>query len=112
LIRLRKVLTPLARLSKERCEVTGLDDDRVLLLRRWSDDEEVVSGFNFNHGEVSIALPIAPGRWRKALDSTDLRWHGRGSLLPTTFNTDGHLALTLQPKSLAVFERISNAAPP
>jgi maltooligosyltrehalose trehalohydrolase len=110
LIRLRKALTPLARLSKEHCEVTGRDDDRVLLLRRWSDGEEVVSGFNFNHGAVSIALPIAPGRWRKALDSADLRWHGSGSLLPATLNTDGHLALTLQPKSLAVFERISNAA--
>jgi maltooligosyltrehalose trehalohydrolase len=110
LIRLRKALTPLARLSKERCEVTGFDDDRVLLLRRWNDGEEVVSGFNFNHSAVSIALSTAPGRWHKALDSTDLRWNGSGSLLPPTLNTDGNLTLTLQPKSLAVFERVSNAA--
>ena len=105
LIRLRKELAPLARLSKEDCQVTGFENERVLLLNRRSVDEQVASTFNFNHFPAAIALPLSEGRWNKVLDSTDVRWQGIGSRLPATIEAQGTPSLTLPPDSVAVFTR-------
>jgi len=105
LIRLRKELAPLARLSKEDCQVTGFENERVLLLNRRSVDERVASTFNFNHFPAAIALPLSEGRWNKVLDSTDVHWQGIGSRLPATIEAQGTPSLTLPPDSVAVFTR-------
>ena len=103
LIHLRKKLPPLARLSKEDCQVMGFENERVLLLKRCYEDEQVVSTLNFNHFPTSISLPLSEGRWNKLLDSTDVRWHGIGSSLPATIELPGTISLTLPPDSVAVF---------
>lgn len=103
LMGLRKTLAPLARLSKAHCEVTGFDGERVLLLRRWSGAEQVVSAFNFNAAQVSVSLPLPAGRWRKALDSTETRWQGGGSRVAPEFAAGGATTLSLPPKSVIVF---------
>jgi maltooligosyltrehalose trehalohydrolase len=106
LIGLRKTLAPLAHLSKEHCEVTGFDNERLLLVRRWSNGEQVVSVFNFNHSPVAVSLSLPGGRWRKMLDSTDRRWQGAaGGALPEQLDIDGNITLALPAKSLAVFAR-------
>jgi maltooligosyltrehalose trehalohydrolase len=105
LIRLRKESAALARLSKEHCEVTGFEADRVLLLRRWSENEEALAIFNFNVAQVSLDLRCPRGQWRKVLDSTDKRWQGRGSMLPAVMESDGSPVLILPPRSLALFTR-------
>ena len=109
LLRLRRELAPLARLSKERCEVIGFDNDRVLLLRRWRGKEVVVTLFNFNSAPVSLALPMAPGRWRKALDSSEARWRGAGSELPAEFDCAESFEFRLPPSSLALFMRVKQS---
>jgi len=106
LLRLRQEVAPLAQLSKERCEFIGFDNDRVLLLRRWRGKEVVVTLFNFNSAPVSLALPMAPGRWRKALDSSESRWRGAGSELPAQFDCVESVALRLPPSSSALFMRV------
>jgi maltooligosyltrehalose trehalohydrolase len=103
LIRLRKESAALARLSKEHCEVTGFEAERVLLLRRWSGDEAALTIFNFNAEQVSLALPGPRAQWRKVLDSTDKRWQGIGSTLPAAFNAGDAVTLVFQPRSVAVF---------
>jgi len=103
LIGLRMTLAPLARLSKEHCEVTGFDGEKVLLLRRWSGPEQVVSVFNFNAAQVSVSLPLPAGRWRKALDSTETRWQGSGSSLAPELAARGVTTLSLPPRSIVVF---------
>ena len=103
LIRLRRSLIPLARLSKEHCEVTGFDPERVLVLRRWSGGEQAVTLFNFNHSQVSIPPSIPSGHWHKAIDSTDPRWQGIGSTLPSELDVNERIMVTLQPTSLALF---------
>ncbi len=105
LIRLRKELAPLARLSKEDCQVTAFENERVLLLNRRCVDEQVASMFNFNHFPASISLPLSEGRWNKLLDSTDVRWQGIGSWLPATIEVQGTPSLTLPPDSVVVFAR-------
>ena len=103
LIRLRGSLVPLARLSKEHCEVTGFDHERILVLRRWSEGEQAVTLFNFNHSQVSIPPSIPSGHWHKAIDSTDPRWQGIGSTLPSELDVNERIMVTLQPTSLALF---------
>jgi maltooligosyltrehalose trehalohydrolase len=109
LLRLRQGLAPLAQSRKERCEVIGFDNDRVLLLRRWRGREVVVTLFNFNSEPVSLALPMAPGRWRKVLDSSEPRWQGAGSELPAEFDCAESVALRLAPSSSALFMRVKQS---
>lgn len=103
LLRLRKELAPLARLNKENYEVTGYDKERVLLVRRWSGDEEALTVFNFNDRDVSVSLFIPQGPWKKQLDSAESRWQGKGSSLPQQFEAKGSASLALNLKSFALF---------
>jgi maltooligosyltrehalose trehalohydrolase len=110
LIRLRKSLAPLARLSKENCEVIGFERERVLVLSRVSEDERVVVAFNFNPSRVSISLPLSQGQWYRALDSTESRWQGAGSILPDVIEAHGPHELDLQAKSVTAFARSGSNA--
>lgn len=110
LLRLRNDLLPLKELSKEQCDVLGFDNDRVLLLRRWSGSEVVMTIFNFNQEMVPLALPVAPGRWRKALDSNETRWRGVGSALPVEFEAADCVELLFAPMSVALFARVESIA--
>jgi maltooligosyltrehalose trehalohydrolase len=105
LIRLRKQLAPLARLSKNHCDLKAFEDERVLMMRRWTGEEEVLTILNFNEAQVSLASPRLEGRWQKALDSAEERWQGRGSGLPMVLNGGQAMTLNLQPQSVAVFVR-------
>jgi maltooligosyltrehalose trehalohydrolase len=108
LLRLRRELAPLAQLSKEQCQVLGFDNERVLLLRRWSGSEVVMTILNFNTAPASFAPSVASGRWRKILDSSDARWQGSGSLLPLEIDSGESADLHLRPTSLALFARVIN----
>ena len=108
-IRLRKELSPLAQLSKEHCAVLGFDNDRVLLLRRWSGGEAVMTIFNFNQEAVPLAVPVTAGHWRRELDSSEPRWDGLGSSLPPQFESADNVELCLPPTSVALFVRIEPA---
>ncbi|MFL6234533.1 MAG: DUF3459 domain-containing protein [Thermoanaerobaculia bacterium] len=73
LIRLRKSLPALARLSKAEVEVTPFEEEKVILVRRGG---EVVIAFNF--AQEARRVPLPEGRWEKVLDSADERWGGEG----------------------------------
>ncbi|HEU4344961.1 MAG TPA: malto-oligosyltrehalose trehalohydrolase [Candidatus Binatia bacterium] len=103
LIRLRKELAPLARLSKDHCEVNGFEDARALTMRRWTDEEQVFTVFNFNDAQVSISITGLAGQWKKVLDSTDKQWQGKSGTLPGILEAQPTLALALPPRSLALF---------
>ncbi len=79
LIRLRKELPSLRRLSREEMEVAGIDEARVLVLRRWFGVDEVLCIFNFGDGRRRVSIPLRHGTCRKVLDSADELWGGGGS---------------------------------
>ena len=106
LLRLRKELSPLAELKKEACEVLGFENQRVLLLRRRSGENAVITVFNFNAVPVVLSLPMAPGRWRKALDSSEPRWQGSGCSLPWELAGGASVEVCLAPTSTALFVRV------
>ena len=111
LIRLRKTTPALAEPDKNRLEVIGFDRERVLYLRRWSEDASsmIFAVLNFNADEQSIVLPVPSGQWRRLLDSADARWSPDSNLKRAqkrhTLAPDGEVALSLPGHSLVLYVR-------
>lgn len=110
LIRLRKQVPGLAQPSKERTEARALENDRGLVVRRWSDSGEAFMVFHFGGDTALLALDIPAGRWKKELDSADCRWLGQGGEAPETVASEGRVGLPVGPRSLCLYSRLG--APP
>lgn len=84
LIRLRKEMPVLSNLNKENLDAWGLEDQRVVFMRRWEDGDggHVFSIFNFNRLDQSLRGHFPEGKWKRVLDSSDRIWNGPGTLLP------------------------------
>ncbi len=80
LIRLRRGEPALRSLDRNRMEVWGLEQDRLLCLRRWAGESSLCCFFNFEAKDKMIAALLPPGRWQKVLDSADAEWNGPGGL--------------------------------
>ncbi|HTN70272.1 MAG TPA: malto-oligosyltrehalose trehalohydrolase [Methylomirabilota bacterium] len=109
LLCLRKRLVPLTQLSKKQCEVVSLEEQRVILLRRWSGEDQALGMFNYNVAPVSVAASIPRGDWQKVLDSADQRWLGSGSALPETMSSEEHVMISMKSRSFALFVRRTEA---
>jgi maltooligosyltrehalose trehalohydrolase len=107
LIQIRRENPALANLNKETLEVLGYEEDKLLFVRRWSDDSEVTLVFNFSDAQVSATLSIPAGRWRKRLDSADKQWLGKGSAAPEQLSSEGKATLTLAPNTFVLFTKES-----
>jgi maltooligosyltrehalose trehalohydrolase len=103
LLRLRRDLSPLARLDKNTLEVTSLVDEKVLLVRRWSDSNQVLIAYHFDQAPTGLNLPIPPGLWRRVLDSDEERWGGKCSQRAAPFQSRGEVQLSLSPNAFLVF---------
>jgi maltooligosyltrehalose trehalohydrolase len=106
LIRLRNTLPSLRLLSKDDMEVTGYESQKILFVRRWSRDDEVLMAFHFGDDVASLAVMASEGRWDKILDSAEQRWQGNGSAVPERLHSEGELLLTLAPKAFVLFKGI------
>jgi len=105
LIRLRSTLPALRSLSKEKMDVVTFEDDRILAVRRWNGNNEVLAIFNFNDTEVQLVHPMPHGVWRKRLDSDDPRWKGRGARVPDIMEFVPSSTLELQSHAVLLFEK-------
>jgi maltooligosyltrehalose trehalohydrolase len=105
LIRLRRELPALRTLDRERLEVTGLEQEKVMWWRRRDEVQEVTAAFHFGKQEKSVSLSLPKGRWRKELDSADTAWGGPGSTVSLKIAIEEHVSLNLSPESFIVFVR-------
>lgn len=105
LIRLRKTIPALRHLNKEQMDVTSFERERVLVVRRWADGNEVLVAFSFNDSLVSLTLPIPEGGWSKCLDSADGRWLGLSNRVPAQLPAQGSISIDLHPNSFVVFTK-------
>ena len=82
LIRLRKTIPALSVPDKNLLEVISFDRERVLYLRRWSEDASsmVFAVLNFNEAEQTLSFPVPKGQWRRLLASSDPRWSADSDL--------------------------------
>jgi maltooligosyltrehalose trehalohydrolase len=101
LIKLRREIPVLSNLSKENLDVYGIEDKRVLLIKRWKDESEVFCIFNYNNNDAKFIIPLINGIWKKILDSSDKIWKGLGTYLPERITQDEEI--TVKSQSLALY---------
>lgn len=60
---------------------------------------------HFGSGGV-VPLDLPAGRWRRRLDTADVRWGGPGAAAPAEVASAGACALAMAPRSCAVYARV------
>lgn len=110
LLNLRKTVPALARahLDRNTFDVSGLDEEKILRLRRWQGNNQVLCLMNFNQQPVQIRMALPPGTWKKSLDSADTQWGGSGATLPDVIPTERNTTvpqqqLNIPPHSVVVY---------
>ncbi|TEB12882.1 Malto-oligosyltrehalose trehalohydrolase [Pelotomaculum sp. FP] len=109
LLRLRRELPVLSGLNGNDMEADAVGYASVLLLRRWSSDDEICAVFSFHNKETAVSLPLPAGNWRKLLDSAEEQWLGEGSKVPAALTSPEEMWITLSPMACLLFERIKEA---
>jgi maltooligosyltrehalose trehalohydrolase len=105
LIRLRRATPALRHLSKEDQEVLGFEQERLLLLRRWSRRCEIAAVFQLGAKQQSVLVSLPAGRWLKQLDSAETRWSGPGATMAGEFDSRGSVSVSLPPESFVLLVR-------
>ncbi|MBW4574525.1 MAG: malto-oligosyltrehalose trehalohydrolase [Aphanothece sp. CMT-3BRIN-NPC111] len=101
LISLRRTIPALKNLDKQNLEVSCTEADKLLQLRRWSQENQIFCVMNFSQKDVNFQATVPHGNWSKILDSSDSKWLGSGSTLPDKLASGKEL--TISPLSFAVF---------
>lgn len=117
LIALRKEMKALSNCNRDKLEVYGFEDERIIFLLRWEEENYVLSIFNFNTKIVKtkVHLPVykvhkydeqikKKERWLKILDSSDSAWGGEGALLPPYVSTGDEVSM--RESSVAVYSLV------
>ena len=105
LLALRRSVPALYSLSKDQMDVVSLEEERILAVRRWNGDSEILAVFNFNERGPQSLQNIPCGGWRKRLDSSDSRWAGRGATVPDLMDATQIRSITVQPHGVVLFEK-------
>ncbi len=90
-------------------DVSLWEDERVILLRAWRDDESLADVFailSFADTEQQITLRLPAGDWVKRLDASDPRPTVEGDPSPS-LSSPGKVELTLPPHAVLLFTRPS-----
>jgi maltooligosyltrehalose trehalohydrolase len=99
LLALRKSHPVLSRMNKDRQEFNSLEEEKVLVQRRWEESDEIVAVYHFGETPQRISLPLPQGEWNKLLDSADTKWAGPGTEIPPDLPRGGETPLLLSPQS-------------
>ncbi len=102
LIQQRRTIPALKKLDKNSLEVSSIETEKILFLRRWTDKSQIFCILNFNKKQVTFKAALPQGNWQKILDSTDPKWMGGGSILPEKITSEQEL--TVKPQSFALYE--------
>jgi maltooligosyltrehalose trehalohydrolase len=105
LIALRTGSHALTSLDKKNMEVTLLEREEVILVRRWCESEQMAVVYHFGATHVSCSLPLPAGKWTRMLDSADSIWLGEGSSTPGCLQSEGAVQLEIFPNAVLVLAR-------
>lgn len=95
LFSLRTTLPGLQVFRREFMEIRGMQQQRVISIRRWSGENSVVCLFSFNNVWQEVPLKLPQGNWEKVLDSSAQHWRGPGEEAPAHIEAAGDTAETL-----------------
>ncbi len=107
LISLRKGFPALSNCSKDKLSADALEEDRIIFLRRWENEQEsrffCILNFNIADTRSQVRHFLPDGKWKKVFDSSDTVWNGPGGLLPMELRP--HEAFFIREHSFAVFQK-------
>jgi len=89
--------------DKKTIIVRYLSKKQILLWHRHIGDRQIQCVMNFSQAEQKMQMYAPQNVWTKILDSTDKKWKGPGSRLPSTIL--GKQKVAIPALSLAVFEQ-------
>ncbi len=108
LIRLRKEISVPCSPSKDAIDVKCFEEEKVLFLRRASEEGEIFVMFNFGANVTESEVFLRDGTWDKLLESSSRRWGGAGCLAQDTVESRGAgIAIRLQPHSFALYRIVT-----
>lgn len=107
LIQLRKAQRPLRTLSKSAMRVSMHAAEKVLVVRRWAEEEQITAVFSFSGSPSFCRLELPVGRWKKLLDSAEPRWAGPGSGIPETIESQGAVSVEIGAHGAFVLKRFA-----
>lgn len=96
LIHLRKTHPVLKTTKRDTLKTTVITDQQVLILKRWTAEQEVLCLFNFSDRPQRIEVS---GNWTKVFDSASTQWNGSADA-PQIINSN---SITLQPQSATIY---------
>lgn len=102
LIFLRRINEALKVLDKKRLEVSSREEEKLLFMRRYSEENQVFYVMNFSDRTLTFDTEPPSGSWQKLLDSADIKWMGPGATMPDKL-IPGEL-LTIPAKSFVLYQ--------
>ena len=93
LMKYRKEIPSLSRLSKMGIEIRVCKQAPALTMRRRYREDRICGIFNFSEDPVELNIFIQQGLWQKRLDSSSHEWEGPGSPLPQSIRSRGSESL-------------------
>ena len=101
LISLRKQHPVLKRPDRKLSDVECQEDQQLIFLHRWSEDQHVYCLMNFSKQQQEVKLPDLKEEWKKLVYSAEARWKGNATL-PETFASGQ--SISLAPESLLIID--------
>jgi maltooligosyltrehalose trehalohydrolase len=102
LLRIRKRFPAMNNSDMSCIEATPFEEEKTVLLYRWSDGDQIFACFNFGKEAAPVPISLPQDGWKKVLNSCDQRWAGPGSSLPDCLPA-GSDSILLEPLSFAVY---------
>ncbi|MGZ5191507.1 MAG: DUF3459 domain-containing protein, partial [Flavisolibacter sp.] len=104
LIQLRKNSPALRELNRRNITVETDKDKTILILRRWSDEQEVICFMNFSNKQQFILPPADVDGFQKIFNSADRQWMGKNDASSTICaGKESSLALTIGKESVQIY---------
>jgi maltooligosyltrehalose trehalohydrolase len=103
LIGLRRTIPALKQLDKQNLDASVIEEDKLMFLRRGSEESQVFCIMNFNEQDITFKVSPSQGNWQKILDSADAKWMGSGSTMPEKLSQEQELMIKAQ--SFALYQQ-------
>jgi maltooligosyltrehalose trehalohydrolase len=98
----RRINEALKVLDKKKLEVSSREEDKLLFIRRYSNENQVFYMMNFSDRTLTFDAKTPEGSWQKLLDSADIKWMGPGATMPDKL-IPGEL-LTIPAQSFVLYQ--------
>ena len=106
LLALRTKLPALQVFQREAMEITGIQQQRILMIRRQAEQSGVLCIFSFSNVQEELALSLPQGNWEKVVDSSAQQWRGPGEAAAGTIQVakaGAESSVTINPFSVLVY---------